>query len=145
MDEMKAAMKAKDTVALEALRAVKSALLLAKTEKGGAKGLTEAEEIALVQKQVKQRKESAEIYQKQGREDLAGPELAQAAILERFLPEQLSESEMEAEVAAAIDQLDAAGMQDMGKVMGGVTQKLAGRADGKTLAAMVRKQLAAQG
>ena len=141
MDEMKAAMKAKDTVALEALRAVKSALLLAKTEKGASKGLSGAEEIALVQKQVKQRRESAEIYQKQGREDLAGPELAQAAILERFLPEQLSESEMEAEVAATIEQLDAAGMQDMGKVMGIVSKKLAGRADGKTISNIVKAKL----
>ncbi|MBC2838990.1 GatB/YqeY domain-containing protein [Robiginitalea sp. SC105] len=142
MEEMKAAMKAKDSVALESLRAIKSALLMAKTEKGGGKPLTEADEIALVQKQVKQRKESAAIYQEQGREDLAGPELAQVAVLERFLPEQLSEAEIEQVVAETIEKLNAGGMQDMGKVMGAVTQQLAGSADGKTIAAIVRKKLA---
>lgn len=142
MEEMKAAMKAKDSVALESLRAIKSALLMAKTEKGGGKPLTEADEIALVQKQVKQRKESAAIYQEQGREDLAGPELAQVAVLERFLPEQLSEAEIEQVVTDAIRKLNAEGMQDMGKVMGVVTQQLAGSADGKTIAAIVRKKLA---
>ena len=94
MQEMKTAMKDKDTVALESLRAIKSALLLAKTDKGGGKELTEADEVALVQKLVKQRKDSAAIFQEQGREDLAGPELEQIAVLERFLPEQLSEDEI---------------------------------------------------
>ncbi len=111
MQEMKAAMKAKDTVALESLRAIKSALLLAKTEKGGGKELTEADEIALVQKLVKQRKDSAAIYQEQGREDLAGPELAQIAVLERFLPEQLSEDDIRKVVVGVISETGASSME----------------------------------
>lgn len=142
MDEMKTAMKAKDTVALESLRAIKSALLLAKTEKGGGAALGESEEIALVQKLVKQRKDSAAIYQEQGRADLAGPELAQVAVLERFLPEQLSEAEIQAAVSKTIAALGAEGMKDMGKVMGVLTKELAGKADGKAISAAVRSQLA---
>lgn len=138
---MKAAMKAKDTVTLESLRAIKSALLLAKTEKGGGSGLAEAEEMALVQKLVKQRRDSAAIYQEQGREDLAGPELAQVAVLERFLPEPLTEAEIEKVVVQTIEALGADGMKDMGKVMGAVTKELAGAADGKTISAIVRKNL----
>ena len=141
MTEMKAAMKSKDTVALESLRAIKSALLLAKTEKGGAAGLSEGDEIALVQKLVKQRKDSAEIYTQQGRADLAEPELAQVAVLERFLPEPLTEEEIEKVVFQTIGALNAEGMKDMGKVMGVVTQELAGAADGKTIAAIVRSKL----
>ncbi|MEJ2584696.1 MAG: GatB/YqeY domain-containing protein [Robiginitalea sp.] len=141
MQEMKTAMKAKDTVTLESLRAIKSALLLARTEKGGGKALSEADEVALVQKLVKQRKDSAAIYKEQGREDLAGPELEQVAVLERFLPEQLSEEEVQKEVADTINSLGATDMKDMGRVMGALTQKLAGKADGKTIAAMVRQQL----
>ena len=138
---MKAAMKEKDTVALESLRAIKSALLLAKTDKGGADGLSEADEIALVQKLVKQRKDSAAIYSEQGREDLAEPELAQVAILERFLPEPLSEEEIEKVVVQTIDALGAQGMKDMGKVMGVVSKELAGAADGKTISNIVRRRL----
>ncbi|WP_088340646.1 GatB/YqeY domain-containing protein [Robiginitalea sediminis] len=141
MEEMKAAMKAKDTVTLESLRAIKSALLLAKTEKGGGSGLAEAEEMALVQKLVKQRRDSAAIYKEQGREDLAGPELAQVAVLERFLPEPLTEAEIEKVVVQTIEALGADGMKDMGKVMGAVTKELAGAADGKTISAIVRKNL----
>ena len=92
MQEMKAAMKAKDPVALESLRAIKSAILLAQTEKGIGKGLTEEEEIKMVQRLVKQRKDSAAIYQEQGREDLAATELSQVEVIERFLPEQLDEA-----------------------------------------------------
>ena len=141
MQEMKTAMKAKDTVTLESLRAIKSALLLARTEKGGGKDLSEADEIALVQKLVKQRRDSAAIYKEQGRDDLAGPELEQIAVLERFLPEQLSQEELQQEVSAMIASLGAEGMKDMGRVMGALSQKLAGKADGKTLAALVREQL----
>ena len=140
-DEMKAAMKAKDTVTLESLRAIKSALLLAKTDKRGGAALSEADELSLVQKLVKQRKDSAAIYQQQGREDLAGPELAQVAVLERFLPAQLSETEIEQAVAAIISKLGASGMQDMGKVMGAATKELAGAADGKAISAVVRRLL----
>ncbi len=142
MTELKAAMKAKDTVALEALRAIKSAILLAQTEKGGGDGLSEADEIKLVQKLVKQRKDSAAIYQEQGREDLAGPELAQVAVIERFLPEQLTEEEIEKVVVQTIDSIGASGMKDMGKVMGIVSKELAGQADGKTISTIVKNKLA---
>ncbi|MEO1485167.1 MAG: GatB/YqeY domain-containing protein [Bacteroidota bacterium] len=141
MTEMKQAMKAKNTVALEALRAVKSALLLAKTEKGAATELSEADEIKLVQKLVKQRKDSATIFTEQGRADLAEPELAQAAIIEKFLPEQLTEEEIEKVVVQTIDALGATGMQDMGKVMGMVSKELAGQADGKTISSIVKAKL----
>ena len=135
-------MKAKDTVALEALRAIKSAILLAQTEKGGGAGLSEEDEAKLVQKLVKQRKDSAVIFKEQGREDLAEPELAQVAVIERFLPEQLTEGEIEKVVVQTIDALGASGMQDMGKVMGVVTKELAGQADGKTISTIVRNKLA---
>lgn len=135
-------MKAKDTVALESLRAIKSALLLAQTEKGAGGELSEADEVKLVQKLVKQRKDSAAIYQEQGRNDLAAPELAQAEIISKFLPEQLTEEEIEKVVVQTIDALGASGMQDMGKVMGVVTKELAGQADGKTISTIVRSKLA---
>ena len=141
MQEMKAAMKAKDTVALESLRAIKSALLLAQTEKGASAELSEADEVKLVQKLVKQRKDSAAIFKEQGREDLAEPELAQAEVISRFLPEQLSEEEIEMVVVQTIDALGASGMQDMGRVMGMVTKELAGQADGKTISTIVRSKL----
>ena len=141
MQEMKAAMKAKDTVALESLRAIKSALLLAQTDKGVGGELSEADEIKMVQKLVKQRKDSAAIYQEQGREDLAAPELAQAEIISRFLPEQLSEEEIEKVVVQTIDAIGASGMKDMGKVMGMVSKELAGQADGKTISTIVRNKL----
>lgn len=141
MTEMKAAMKAKDTVALESLRAIKSAILLAKTDKGAGSELSEEEEVKLVQKLVKQRKDSAAIFKEQGREDLAEPELAQAAIIEKFLPEQLSEEEIEKVVVQAIDSIGASGMQDMGKVMGIVSKELAGQADGKTISNIVKAKL----
>ncbi|PCE63381.1 GatB/YqeY domain-containing protein [Sediminicola luteus] len=140
MEEMKAAMKAKDTVALEALRAIKSALLLQKSEAGSAE-LTETDEIKLVQKLVKQRKDSAAIFTEQGRNDLAEPELAQVAVLEKFLPEQLSEEEIEKVVVMTIDALGATNMKDMGKVMGAVNKELAGQADGKTISKIVKEKL----
>ena len=141
MTEMKAAMKAKDTVALEALRAIKSALLLAGTEKGASGGLSETDEIKLVQKLVKQRKDSATIFKEQGRTDLAEPELAQAAIIEKFLPEQLDETEIKKVVLETIESVGASGMKDRGKVMGIVSKKLAGKADGKTISTLVKAQL----
>ena len=143
MTAMKAAMKAKDSVALASLRAVKSAILLAKTEKAGADELAEEDEIKLVQKLVKQRKDSATIFSEQGRDDLAQPELEQAAVIEQFLPEQLSEEEIEKVVVAAIESLGAEGMKDMGKVMGKVSQQLAGQADGKTISTIVKAKLTA--
>lgn len=141
MDKMKEAMKAKDTVALQALRAVKSAFLLAKTACGVQEEITEEQELQIIQKQVKQRKDSAAIFIKQGRQDLADPELAEIAILEQFLPEALSEEKIEEVVLAAIQKLGASGMQDMGKVMGLVSKELSGQADGKTISILVKKNL----
>ncbi|WP_185783097.1 GatB/YqeY domain-containing protein [Croceivirga lutea] len=141
MEEMKAAMKAKNSVALESLRAIKSAILLAKTDKGAEGELSEEDEIKLVQKLVKQRKDSAAIFQEQGRADLAEPELAQIAVIEKFLPEQLTEEEIEKVVVQTIDALGVTGMQDMGKVMGIVSKELAGQADGKTISTIVKQKL----
>ncbi|NNE75579.1 MAG: GatB/YqeY domain-containing protein [Pricia sp.] len=141
MEEMKMAMKAKDKVALESLRAIKSALLLAQTETGPSTQLTEEDEVKLVQKLVKQRKDSAAIFKQQGREDLAQPELAQVAVIEKFLPEQLSEEEIEKVVVKTIDDTGASGMKDMGKVMGIVSKELAGQADGKTISTIVKNKL----
>ena len=140
MTAMKEAMKAKDQTALAALRAVKSEILLAKTS-GDNSDLSEEDEIKLVQKLVKQRKDSARIFSEQNREDLSQPELAQAAVLEQFLPEQLSEGEIAKVVAEIISQTGAAGMKDMGKVMGMANQQLAGKADGKTISTIVKDQL----
>jgi len=141
MTELKAAMKAKDSVALESLRAIKSAILLAQTESGGGAELSEEAEIKLLQKLVKQRKDSAALYTDQGRADLAEPELAQAAVIEKFLPEQLSEEEITAVVKATIEKVGASGMQDMGKVMGMASKELAGKADGKTISGIVKTLL----
>lgn len=143
MEEMKTAMKARDTVTLESLRAIKSAILLAQTEKKAGTELSAEEEVRLVQKLVKQRKDSAAIYETQGRADLAGPELAQAAVIERFLPEQLTEEEIDAVVEKAIKETGASGMKDMGKVMGLVSQQLTGQADGKTISGIVKRKLGA--
>jgi len=141
MSQMKAAMKAKDKVALEALRAIKSAILLAQTESGSSEGLSEDAEVSLVQKLVKQRKDSAAIFTEQGRADLAAPEIAQVAVIEQFLPEQLTEEEIEKVVVLTIEATGAAGMKDMGKVMGIVSKELAGQADGKTISSIVKAKL----
>ncbi|WP_419212414.1 GatB/YqeY domain-containing protein [Maribacter sp. X9] len=141
MEQLKLAMKAKDSVALESLRAIKSALLLAGTS-GSTAEITEEEEIQLVQKLVKQRKDSAAIFIEQGRQDLADPELAQIAIIEQFLPEQLTEEEVEKVVVHTIEAIGASGMKDMGKVMGIVSKELAGQADGKLISTIVKKKLA---
>lgn len=143
MTAMKAAMKEKDQTALAALRAIKSEILLAQTASGSQEGLTEADEIKLLSKLVKQRKDSAAIFSEQGRNDLAEPELAQAEVISQFLPAQLSEEEITAVVTATIAQLGASGMKDMGKVMGVVNGKLAGQADGKTISTIVKAQLTA--
>lgn len=138
---MKTAMKAKDSQSLEALRAVKSALLLAQTEGGSKEEISEADEIKLLQKLVKQRKDSATIFTEQGRDDLAGPEIAQAAVISKFLPEQLSEEEVAKVVDAVIAETGASSMKDMGRVMGMVNSKLAGKADGKTISGIVKSRL----
>lgn len=142
MEGIKTAMKAKDTVALESLRAVKSALLLAQTETGANGEMTSEDEIKLLQRLVKQRKDSANIYIQQGRQDLADPELEQAAVIEKFLPAQLSEEEVEAVVKKIIADNGFSGMGDMGKVMGIASKELAGSADGKTISNVVKKALA---
>ncbi|PCI06176.1 MAG: glutamyl-tRNA amidotransferase [Flavobacteriaceae bacterium] len=142
MVSLKEAMKSKDKVALESLRAIKSELLLAKTKGGSNDELSEEEEIKLLQKLVKQRKESAIIFTEQGREDLAAPELAQVAVIAKFLPEQMSEADVEKVVAAAVTKTGASSMKDMGKVMGMVSKELAGKADGKMISLLVKKLLA---
>ncbi len=141
MTAMKEAMKAKDTNALTSLRAVKSAILLAQTESGAKAELTEDQELKLLQKQVKQRKDSAAIFTEQGRDDLAEPELAQAKVIEQFLPEQLSEEEIEKVIVDIIAKTGAEGMKDMGKVMGMANAALTGKADGKTISAIVKSKL----
>ncbi len=142
MDEMKNAMRAKDTVALEALRAIKSAILLAQTESGAKEELSADDEIKLLQRLVKQRKDSAAIYTEQNRPDLAEPEIAQVAVIEKFLPAQLSEAEVEAAVAKIIAEGGFSGMTAMGQVMGAASKTLSGQADGKTISNIVKKLLA---
>ena len=137
---IKEAMLAKDSVRLSSLRAIKSAFLVAQTEKG-AGNLDDAAKQKIIQKQVKQRKDAAAIYLEQNRQDLADDEMAQVAILEEFLPEQLSEDKIREVVTAVIAQVGASSMADMGKVMGSANQQLAGKADGKLIAQIVRSLL----
>lgn len=141
MDVMKDAMRSKDIVALEALRAIKSELLLAQTASGSKEEISEAEEIKILQKLVKMRKDSAEIYKTQNRPDLAEPELAQIAVIEQFLPAQLSEGEVKAIVAKIIAETGASGIASMGKVMGLASAQIGGQAEGKTISAIVKKLL----
>ena len=140
-NEIKEAMKAKNALALEALRAIKSAVLLQKSEAGAADGMTDDQEIKLLQKLVKQRRESAAIFRKQNRADLAEPEEAQAEIIARFLPEQLSEQEVGKVIESIITQLGASSIKYMGKVMGMASNQLAGKADGKTISTIVKQKL----
>ena len=141
MGALKVAMKDKDQTALAALRAVKSEILLAQTESGSKEELTKDKEIKILSKLVKQRKDSAAIFAQQNRNDLAEPELAQAEIISQFLPAQLSEIEIEKVVLDVISKTGAEGMKDMGKVMGIVSQQLAGKADGKTISNIVKAKL----
>ena len=141
MVKMKEAMKSKDTVALESLRAIKSEILLAQTKSGASEELNEAEEIALLQKLVKQRKDSAAIYLTQNRKDLAEPELAQVEVIAKFLPEQMSADDLKKLVAEIIETVGATSMKDMGKVMGIAAAKLAGKADGKAISAAIKEIL----
>jgi len=142
MSALKEAMKSKNQTALTALRAVKSAILLAQTESGAKEDLSEEQELKILQKLVKQRKDSAAIYLDQDRKDLAQPEIDEAEVISQFLPEALSEEEIEKVVVATIDQIGASGMKDMGKVMGMVNKALAGQADGKTISNIVKAKLA---
>ena len=141
MSAMKEAMRSKDQVALRALRAVKSAIIIQKTETGSSSEMSEKDEMKLLQKLVKQRKDSADIFSKQNREDLAKPELEEAEVISKFLPAAMSESEIEIVVKETIASLGAEGMKDMGRVMGVVSGKLAGKADGKTISILVRNNL----
>lgn len=135
------AMKNKDNDQLESLRAIKSALLLAKTQKNSNGEIGEAEEIKILQKLVKQRKESADIYANQKRPELANIELSQAKIIESFLPKQIDADELEKIIIKIINETGAEGMKDMGKVMGIASNQLSGKADGKTISNIVRSKL----
>ena len=140
-DELKAAMRAKDSLKLEALRAIKSEVLLAQTSSGGGALLSKDEEIKLLQRLIKQRKDSAVIYKDQNREDLASPELDQADVISAFLPKQLSTEEIEKIVTSIILKMGAEGMKDMGKVMGIASNEMAGKADGKSISTIVKQKL----
>ena len=140
--DIKTAMLARDKVRLEALRGIKKELLEAKTAKGGDGELSDDAALKILAKMVKQRKESASIYTEQNREDLAGEELAQAAIIEEYLPKQLSEEELTAALKEIIARVGATSAKEMGKVMGTATKELAGKAEGKAISAKVRELLA---
>jgi uncharacterized protein len=141
MDVMKDAMRSKDTIALEALRAIKSELLLAQTATGTKEDISEADEIKILQRLVKMRKDSAEIFTTQNRPDLAEPEWAQIAVIEQFLPAQLSEDEITSIIAKIISETGASGIASMGKVMGLASSQIGGQAEGKVISAIVKKLL----
>ena len=140
-DELKSAMRAKDSLKLEALRAIKSELLLVQTSSGGGALLSKDDEIKLLHRLIKQRKDSAAIYKDQNRVDLASPEEDQAAVISTFLPEQLSSEQIEKIVANVILKIGAEGMKDMGKVMGIASNEMVGKADGKTISTIVKQKL----
>lgn len=139
-DDLKLAMKAKDQAALRSIRAIKAALLLAQTD-GSGKEVDEAKFIQIVQKLIKQRKDSLEIYEKQGREDLAIVEREEIEVISRYLPEQMSEEDLSSYIKELIQKLGASSMKDMGKVMGAANKELAGKAEGKAISMEVKKQL----
>ena len=140
--DIKTAMLAKNKEELMALRSIKSLILLAETEKGGSGEIAGDVENKLLMKAAKQRKESAEIFQKEGRQELAKKELLELEVISRYLPKQLTEEEIAIEVKKLIEQVGAKGPQDMGKVMGIATKQLAGKADGKIISDLVKKILA---
>jgi len=142
MTELKAAMLAKDEAGLRSLRAIKAAILLAKTAEGAGGELKEDEEIKLLQKLVKQRKDSLEIFQQQKRDDLAKKEQEEIAIIEKFLPQQLSPAELKEALQKIISETGAVGHADLGKVMGIASKQFAGKADGKTISALAKELLA---
>ena len=139
--DIKTAMLARDKVALEAIRGIKKEFLEAKTAKGGDGTLSDDQAVKIMQKMVKQRKESAQIYVDQNRPELAENELAEAAVIERYLPQQMSDSELETAVAAIIAQVGAVGPQDLGKVMGVATKQLAGKTEGRLISEKVKALL----
>lgn len=138
MADLKTAMLAKDEKSLRALRAIKAAIIVAKTAQGASGEVKEEEETKLLQKLVKQRKDSLEIYEKQNREDLAGKEREEIEVIEKFLPKQMNESELNEVIGKIIAETGASSPADMGKVMGIANKQLAGKADGKTIAAIVK-------
>ncbi|GAA4210749.1 GatB/YqeY domain-containing protein [Pedobacter jeongneungensis] len=140
--EMKTAMLAKDQATLRGLRAIKAALLLAKTEKGSAEEITEEAELKILQKLIKQRRESADIYKQQNREDLYQVEEEEIEVINRFLPKQLDRAEVAAIIEEVIKQSGATSVKDMGKVMGLANKALVGKADGKLIAEIVKEKLA---
>lgn len=142
MTDLKTAMLAKDEAGLRSLRAIKAAILLAKTSEGSSGELKEEDEIKLLQKLVKSRKDSLEIFQQQNRADLAKKEEEEIAVIEKFLPKQMSAAEVKAELEKIIAAVGASSPADMGKVMGAATKQLAGKADGKTISALVKELLA---
>lgn len=142
MAEMKEAMKSKNEGVLRGLRAIKAEIIKAKTDPGAGGSIDEATEQKILQKMMKQRKDSLEIYEKQSREDLAEKEREEIAVLEKFMPKQLTEEELKTALTAIIAETGATSAADMGKVMGAATKKLAGKADGKSISAMVKQLLA---
>jgi uncharacterized protein YqeY len=140
-EEIKNAMRSKDSLKLESLRAIKSAVLLSETASGSSGTMTDEEAIKLLQRLVKQRKDSAKIFIEQNRPDLAEPEEAQAAVIETFLPPQLSDEELNKVILEVISSSGAEGMKDMGKVIGKASKQLAGKADGKRISDLVKKNL----
>ena len=140
-NDIKFAMKSKDALSLESLRAVKSSIFLFKTKSGSSTNLSDQDEIKILQKLVKQRKDSAEIYKNQNRLELCDTELNQARIIESYLPKQLSPSEVSIIIDKIIIKLNASSMKDMGKVMGLASKELSGKSDGKTISEIVRKKL----
>ncbi|QNK62076.1 GatB/YqeY domain-containing protein [Pedobacter sp. PAMC26386] len=140
--EIKKAMLAKDQASLRGLRAIKAALLLARTEKGSAEEITEDGEMKILQRLIKQRKESSDIYKQQGREDLAIIEDEEIAVISQFMPQQLSKEEVEVLIAKLITESGANTVKDMGRIMGLANKELAGKADGKLIAEIVKNQLA---
>ncbi|MBB6272831.1 hypothetical protein HDF26_003291 [Pedobacter cryoconitis] len=140
--EIKKAMLAKDQASLRGLRAIKAALLVARTEKGSAEEITEDAEMKILQRLIKQRKESSDIYKQQGREDLAVIEDEEITVISQFMPQQLSKEEVEALIAKLIQDSGASTVKDMGRIMGLANKELAGKADGKLIAEIVKNQLA---
>ena len=140
-EDIKVAMKAKDAVAMAAVRAVKNEILLFKTAEGGSKDVTDGDVMKMIQKLIKQRKETAQIYVDNGRQELADNELAEANVMERYLPKQLSNEELEARIKEIIAETGATSIKDMGKVMGVATKRLAGVADGRAISTAVKAML----
>ena len=141
-EDIKAAMKAHDVVATAATRAIKGEILIYKTSECGSKEVTDADILKMIQKLIKQRKESAEQFVAAGRQELADNELAEAAVMEKYLPKQLSEAEVEEKVKAIIAEVGATSIKDMGKVMGAANKALAGQSDGRTISTVVKRLLA---